>query len=64
MQTEVIIKLIGHRPVYRVEQYPADRAFEVQGHEAAARRAPVIEQEARNRFISGVEEREPFDRLF
>ena len=64
MQTDVIIKLIGHRPVYRVDFRAAALALETDGPESAGHGAPVIEQEARNRFISGMEEREPYERWF
>lgn len=63
MQTEMIIKLIGHRPVYRVERQAVSTPFQSGGQAAASRGAPIIEQEARNRFISGAEEREPYERL-
>jgi hypothetical protein len=54
MHTESIIKLIGHRPVYRVERdrVPALRAFE-ERLERILHRTPVIERNQWNRPMAG-----------
>ncbi|MGZ8218126.1 hypothetical protein [Methylomagnum sp.] len=64
MHNESIIKLIGHRPVYRVEKNSVSglQAF-MDRIGPTLRGAPVIDQEQRNRMLSGSEEPERHEAL-
>jgi hypothetical protein len=64
MQNESIIKLIGHRPVYRVEKNGASGLQTVmESLGQSLRGAPVIDQEQRGRMLSGSEKPELLETL-
>jgi hypothetical protein len=58
MQNKLMLKLIGHRPVYRVERNPAPGVYagEADGFVRNRYGVPVIDREERCRFISGAED--------
>lgn len=64
MQNESVIKLIGHRPVYRVEKNStAGLQAAAEGLGQTLRGAPVIDQEQRGRMLSGSEKSELLEAL-
>lgn len=59
MQFESMIKLIGRRPVYRVDRIVAPASGEaVEARAGCENGAPVVDQDQRYRFMSGTEDGE------